>query len=85
MKELKKHDFEFVVIGGGAVGCGVADSPVRAGKTDLLLVESLFDDTPSDYVKSLNPDRFAEASWNWAEASVQARRIYETNYGIECC
>src|SRR5918994_1326206 len=32
-------DAEFVIIGGGAVGCGVAYSLAKAGKTDILLVE----------------------------------------------
>jgi 4-methylaminobutanoate oxidase (formaldehyde-forming) len=30
---------EFVVIGGGAIGCGVAYALASAGKTDILLVE----------------------------------------------
>jgi glycine/D-amino acid oxidase-like deaminating enzyme len=30
---------EIVIVGGGAVGCGVAYSLARAGKTDILLVE----------------------------------------------
>jgi glycine/D-amino acid oxidase-like deaminating enzyme len=30
---------EFVIIGGGAVGCAVAYSLARAGKTDVLLIE----------------------------------------------
>src|SRR6185503_17031543 len=30
---------EFVIIGGGAVGCGVAYALARAGKTDVLLLE----------------------------------------------
>ena len=30
---------EIVIIGGGAVGCGVAYSLARAGKTDILLIE----------------------------------------------
>ncbi|MFO1498950.1 MAG: FAD-dependent oxidoreductase [Verrucomicrobiota bacterium] len=33
------RDAEFIIIGGGAVGCGVAYSLVRAGRTDILLVE----------------------------------------------
>lgn len=32
-------DAEIVVVGGGAVGCGVAYSLARAGKTDVLVVE----------------------------------------------
>src|SRR5690349_6045413 len=33
------QDAEIVVIGGGAVGCGVAYSLACAGKTDVLLIE----------------------------------------------
>src|ERR1041385_8068356 len=33
------NDTEIVIIGGGAVGCGVAYSLAKAGKTDLLLLE----------------------------------------------
>lgn len=36
---LDGSEFEFVIIGGGAVGCGVAYSLALAGKTDILLVE----------------------------------------------
>ena len=32
-------DTEIVIIGGGAVGCGVAYSLARAGKRDILLIE----------------------------------------------
>src|SRR3954469_7766084 len=30
---------EIIIIGGGAVGCAVADSLAKAGKTDVLLLE----------------------------------------------
>jgi glycine/D-amino acid oxidase-like deaminating enzyme len=30
---------EFVIIGGGAVGCGIAYALAKAGKTDILLIE----------------------------------------------
>src|SRR5712692_1870349 len=33
------QDAEIVIIGGGAVGCGVAYSLARAGKSDILLIE----------------------------------------------
>ena len=36
-------DAEFIVIGGGAVGCGVAYSLARAGKTNILLIEKASD------------------------------------------
>ena len=32
-------DAEIIIIGGGAIGCGVAYSLVEAGKTDILLLE----------------------------------------------
>ena len=34
-------DAEIIIIGGGAVGCGVAYSLVGAGKTDVLLIEQM--------------------------------------------
>ena len=34
---------EYVIVGGGAVGCGVAYSLAKAGKTDVLLVERAAD------------------------------------------
>src|SRR5438876_4711235 len=34
---------EFVIIGGGAVGCGVAYSLAKAGKADILLLERAAD------------------------------------------
>src|SRR5207244_2141655 len=33
------QDAEIVVIGGGAVGCGVAYSLAKAGKTDILVID----------------------------------------------
>ena len=33
-----------------------------------LVVESLLEARPSDYVRSLSPDRFLDAAWDWAEA-----------------
>src|SRR5215212_1794281 len=36
-------DAEYIIIGGGAVGCGVAYSIVQAGKTDILLIERAAD------------------------------------------
>src|SRR3954471_15756884 len=35
----KLPDSEFIIIGGGAVGCGVAYALAKAGKTDVLLLE----------------------------------------------
>ena len=33
------HDSEIIIIGGGAVGCGVAYALAKAGKSDILLLE----------------------------------------------
>src|SRR3982751_529530 len=35
----KLPDSEFIIIGGGAVGCGVAYALAKAGKIDVLLLE----------------------------------------------
>jgi glycine/D-amino acid oxidase-like deaminating enzyme len=37
------NDSEFIIIGGGAVGCGVAYALAKAGKTDILLLERASD------------------------------------------
>jgi hypothetical protein len=37
---------------------------------------------PSEYVKSLSPDRFTETAWNWEKARRDAAHIYETYYGV---
>ena len=68
------------VMAGGCNAHGISGS----GGIGRLLVESLFDAKPSAYVKSLSPDRFTDAKWNWDEACIQARRIYETYYGPGC-
>src|SRR5205085_10699524 len=36
-------DAEFVIVGGGAIGCGVAYALARAGKTNMLLIERAAD------------------------------------------
>lgn len=66
------------VMAGGCNAHGISGS---AG-IGRLLVESLFDPKPSDYAKSLSPDRFTETSWNWEEARKQAANVYETYYGV---
>jgi glycine/D-amino acid oxidase-like deaminating enzyme len=66
------------VMAGGCNAHGISGS----GGIGKLLVESLLDPKPSTYVKSLNPDRFTEASWTWDEVRVQAARVYETYYDI---
>ncbi len=66
------------VMAGGCNAHGISGS---AG-IGSLLVQSLRDRNPSDYVKSLSPDRFTETSWTWADASRQAKAVYETYYGV---
>ena len=66
------------VMAGGCNAHGISGS----GGIGKLLVESLLEPKPSDYVKSLSPDRFTEASWTWDEARAQAARVYETYYGV---
>lgn len=68
------------VMAGGCNAHGISGS---AG-IGRLLVESLFDPDPSEYVRSLSPDRFTERQWDWEEARVQAQRVYETYYGVGC-
>ena len=63
---------------GGCNAHGISGS----GGIGKLLVEALFDSSPSAYVKSLSPDRFTEQSWTWNDAQLQAARVYETYYGV---
>jgi glycine/D-amino acid oxidase-like deaminating enzyme len=69
------------VMAGGCNAHGISGS---AG-IGRLLVESLFSKQPSEYARSLSPDRFTEARWTWDEAAASARRVYETYYAIEGC
>ncbi len=66
------------VMAGGCNAHGISGS----GGIGKLLVESMLERHPSDYVKSLSPDRFTETKWNWDEARQQAARVYETYYGV---
>jgi len=66
------------LMAGGCNAHGISGS----GGIGKLLVESLLDPKPGAYVKSLSPDRFTETSWTWPEAIRQARRVYETYYGV---
>ena len=68
---------EGFVMAGGCNAHGISGS---AG-IGRLLVESLLDPHPSDYVRSLSPDRFTERSWDWDTARRRAQRVYETYYG----
>ena len=66
------------IMAGGCNAHGISGS---AG-IGSLLVQSLRDRNPSDYVKSLSPDRFTETSWTWEDASRRAKAVYETYYGV---
>jgi glycine/D-amino acid oxidase-like deaminating enzyme len=66
------------VMAGGCNAHGISGS-AGIGK---LLVESLTEKNPSEYVRSLSPDRFVEGSWNWPDATREAARVYETYYGV---
>ena len=66
------------VMAGGCNAHGISGS---AG-IGRLLVESLFEPHPGDYVRGLSPDRFTESSWDWDAARRQAQRVYETYYAI---
>jgi glycine/D-amino acid oxidase-like deaminating enzyme len=65
------------VMAGGCNAHGISGS----GGIGKLLVEALLDPRPSDYVKSLSPDRFSANGYSWDEACRRARRVYETYYG----
>jgi glycine/D-amino acid oxidase-like deaminating enzyme len=66
------------VMAGGCSAHGISGS---AG-IGRLLVESLYEQHPSDYVRGLSPDRFTESSWDWPQAQVLAQGIYETYYAL---
>ena len=66
------------VMAGGCNAHGISGS----GGIGKLLVESLLDSNPGEYVRSLSPDRFTERSIDWAEARRQAAHVYETYYGV---
>ncbi len=67
------------VMAGGCNAHGVSGS---AG-IGRHVVESILDPHPSDYVKSLSPDRFTETAWDWPTARRQAQRVYETYYALD--
>src|SRR5207248_8177447 len=66
------------VMAGGCNAHGISGS---AG-IGHLLVQSMLEPEPSNYVKSLSPDRFPESSWNWDDACRRAQAVYETYYGV---
>ena len=66
------------VMAGGCNAHGISGS---AG-IGQLLVQSLLDPKPSEYVRSLSPDRFTETKWDWEDVCRKARSVYETYYGV---
>lgn len=66
------------VMAGGCNAHGISGS----GGIGALLVESLVEKKPSQYVRSLSPDRFTEHPWTWDQARRSATQIYETYYGV---
>jgi len=69
---------EGFVMAGGCNAHGVSGS---AG-IGRHVVESMQQAEPSDYVRSLSPDRFAANRWDWESAAAAARNVYETYYGM---
>ncbi len=70
---------EGFVMAGGCNAHGVSGS---AGM-GRHVVESMLEPNPSEYVRSLSPDRFTETDWDWASARQQAQQVYETYYALE--
>jgi glycine/D-amino acid oxidase-like deaminating enzyme len=66
------------VMAGGCNAHGISGS---AG-IGQLVVEALLEKKPSEYVRSLSPDRFTETEWAWDTARRQAAHVYETYYGV---
>lgn len=66
------------VMAGGCNAHGISGS---AG-IGHLLVQAMMEPKPSDYVKSLSPDRFTESGWDWDDACRRAQAVYETYYGV---
>ena len=66
------------VMAGGCNAHGVSGS---AG-IGRHVVESMFDPSPSPYVKSLSPDRFDREPWDWKSARRRAQNYYETYYDL---
>lgn len=66
------------VMAGGCNAHGVSGS---AG-IGRHVVESLLEENPSDYVKSLSPDRYTENEWDWPTATEQAQKVCEKYYAV---
>jgi len=64
------------VMAGGCNAHGVSGS---AG-IGRHVVESMLEENPSPYVRSLSPDRFTETTWDWETARREAQHYYETYY-----
>ena len=70
---------------GGLVMAGGCNAHGVSGSAGIgrHVVESMLEPEPSDYVRSLSPDRFLDTEWDSAAAQTSAKRIYETYYGLE--
>ncbi|REJ70351.1 MAG: FAD-binding oxidoreductase [Planctomycetota bacterium] len=66
------------VMAGGCNAHGVSGS---AG-IGRHVVESILEQQPSEYVRSLSPDRFTETEWDWRTATEEARQLYSNYYAI---
>jgi glycine/D-amino acid oxidase-like deaminating enzyme len=64
-----------------AAGCNAHGVSGSAG-IGAHVVEALLEPKPGDYVRSLGPDRFLDASSDWAEARRQAQAVCESYYRI---
>jgi glycine/D-amino acid oxidase-like deaminating enzyme len=64
-----------------AAGCNAHGVSGSAG-IGRQVVEALLEPKPSDYVRTLSPDRFTESAWSWDDARRRAQAIYETYYHI---
>tara|TARA_Y100001968_G_scaffold329692_1_gene379651 strand:- start:4930 stop:6159 length:1230 start_codon:yes stop_codon:yes gene_type:complete len=69
---------------GGFVMAGGCNAHGVSGSAGIgrHVVESMLESEPSDYVRSLSPDRFLDTDWEATEAQASAKRIYETYYGL---
>ena len=69
---------------GGLVMAGGCNAHGVSGSAGIgrHVVESMLEPEPSDYVRSLSPDRFLDMEWDFAAAQTSAKRIYETYYGL---
>ena len=69
---------------GGLVMAGGCNAHGVSGSAGIgrHVVESMLEPEPSDYVRSLSPDRFLDTEWDSAAAQTSAKRVYETYYGL---